>query len=64
MIVLKENLTRVIFPSLYNIVVRYYLVIVLEGNLKCVGFTSWCNVFDGNVVVPKGKLTCVRFHSS
>ena len=36
---------------------------MLEGNLTCVRFPSWSNVFDGNVFVPIGNLTHVSFHS-
>ena len=38
-------------------------MLVLEGNVTCIRFSSWCNVFDDNVVVPVGKLTHVSFHS-
>ena len=51
-IFLKGNLT----PSLCNVVVEISLVLVLEGKITRVIFPASCNVFDGNVVVPIGKL--------
>ena len=63
MIMLEGKLTRVIFPSLCNIIVINALVLVLEINITCIIFPSYCNVFDVNVVVPVVKLTCIRFHS-
>ena len=55
---LEGKLTRVSFPSPCNVV-----ALVLEGKVTCVRLPSWWNVFDGNVVVPVGKITRVRFHS-
>ena len=49
---LERKLIGVSYASLCNVV-----VLVLEGNITRVIFSSWCNVFDGNVVVPIGKLT-------
>ena len=38
-------------------------MLVLEGKLTCVRIPSWCNVLDGDVVVPLRKKTCASFHS-
>ena len=38
-------------------------MLVLQGKLICVRFPSWSNVFDGNVFLPVGNITCVSFHS-
>ena len=45
-------ITRISFHSPHDGVVINALVLVLEGNLIYVIIPSWCNVFDGNVVVP------------
>ena len=63
MVMLEGKLTRIIFPSLLNIVVRNSLVFVLEEKLTCVRFYSLCNIFDGKVVVTIAMLTWVSFHS-
>jgi hypothetical protein len=31
---------------------------VLKGMITCIRFPSWCNVFDGNVLVLKGNPLC------
>ena len=48
-----------------NVVVRNFLVVVLEKKLTCVRFPSLCNIVIRNaiVLVLEGKLTCVRLAS-
>ena len=63
MVALVENLTLVIFHPLSNVVVRNSFVLVLEGMLTCVRIPSWCNVYDGNVVVSVRNITHISFYS-
>ena len=62
-LVLEGELTCVSFLSLSNVVVTNALMLVLERNITCVIFSTWCNEFDGNVVVPVGNITHVSLHS-
>ena len=62
-LVLERRVTRSIFHSLCNVVVRIVVMLMLEGMLTCVRFSSWCNVLDDNVVVLVRNLTNIIFHS-
>ena len=57
------KITRARFNSPSNVVVRNVHVLVLDEKLTSVRIPSWCNAFDGNVVILVGNLTHVRFNS-